>query len=114
MPIERFTFDHSDFVVSYEAKEYLFSFVAYSVASTGENGDDPDFERLGSESSYDRTPNLSEAQPFVSGDLKRDGCANFKFDEQEHVMLHTCSKEEAVEIGLLLGAIYDLADRTIG
>lgn len=52
---------------------------------------------------------IGKAQKFLSGHIKWDGCSNMKFDEQETSMLHFCSKVQAQSIGLLMGALYDLA-----
>lgn len=54
------------------------------------------------------------AQVFVSGSIKFDGCADFQFDEQEgDCNLHTCSKQDLINIGVLLGRLHDMAGEMI-
>jgi hypothetical protein len=43
---------------------------------------------------------------FVTGHVKWDGCTNFSFNDSP-CMLHTCSRESLVYIGVLLGKIFD-------
>jgi hypothetical protein len=54
-----------------------------------------------------------KAEVFLSGFIKWDGCANVYFDGQDDVMLHFCGKGEAMNVGLLLGRVYDLAAKLI-
>jgi hypothetical protein len=56
---------------------------------------------------------IDEAQVFLHGDVKWDGCSNWYFDEQDEVMLHFCSKDEAMRLGLLMGRLYELAESLI-
>lgn len=51
-----------------------------------------------------------ESEVFCSGFVKWDGCTNFDFDAQEECSLHTCDKEGLVNIGVMLGRVFDLAD----
>jgi hypothetical protein len=43
--------------------------------------------------------------PFCSGYTKWDGCSNFTFDEQEECMLHTCEKQDMLDIGIMLAEV---------
>jgi hypothetical protein len=59
------------------------------------------------------TNKLSEAQVFLSGSIKWDGCSNMNFDAQENCMLHFCGRSDAAKVGKLLDRLYDLADEHI-
>lgn len=52
---------------------------------------------------------LEEAEVQLSGSVKWDGCSNWSLFGDPHCMTHFCSKQEAVDIGTLLGRLYDLA-----
>lgn len=53
----------------------------------------------------------AEAQVFLSGSIKWDGCSNLQFDEQDNVCLHFCGKKAAMNVGVLLGRLYELAEK---
>lgn len=67
------------------------------------------FHRAGARSSPDPVYKTNEAEVFLSGSIKWDGCSNLRFDHQDRVMLHFCGKQEAMDIGILLGWLYELA-----
>ena len=54
------------------------------------------------------TTDYTQVTPFCKGDVKWDGCTNFDFDDDD-CMLHCCTKEDLVNIGVMLGRVYDLA-----
>jgi hypothetical protein len=55
------------------------------------------------------TREFADADVFLSGRIKWDGCSDMKFDEQERVMLHFCGRSDAVNLGMLMARLYDLA-----
>jgi hypothetical protein len=55
------------------------------------------------------TDDFDDANVFLSGRIKWDGCADMKFDEQETVMLHFCGRNDVANLGALLPRLYDLA-----
>lgn len=46
---------------------------------------------------------------YLSGDIRWDGCSNMYFNRQDEVMLHFCGKQEAMNIGVLMGYLYEKA-----
>ena len=52
---------------------------------------------------------LDEAECFLSGHVKWDGCSNWNFDEQEKVSIHFCSVQQAMNIGVLFERLYRMA-----
>ncbi len=57
---------------------------------------------------------LEEADLYLHGYVKWDGCSNWHFDEQDDVMLHFCEREQMENIGKILTKCYDLTEGLIG
>jgi hypothetical protein len=55
------------------------------------------------------TEDMREADVFLHGSVKWDGCSNWMFDEQDRCMLHFCEKESAANIGVLFTRLYEWA-----
>jgi hypothetical protein len=76
------------------------------------------FPRKGAISGTDSVETTEEAQVYLSGSIKWDGCSNLYFDEQDSIegtkcSLHFCGKQEAMNVGVLMGRLYDLAAKII-
>lgn len=68
------------------------------------------FQRGGGYASPDPVASIDEAERFLDGSVKWDGCSNMSFDAIKNgVNLHFCSRADAKAIGELLAACYDLA-----
>jgi hypothetical protein len=50
---------------------------------------------------------LEDAEPYLHGSVKWDGCSNWHFDEQDRVMLHGCSRANVVAWGEVMAACWD-------
>jgi hypothetical protein len=59
----------------------------------------------------DSTTSLAEAEVFLSGSIKWDGCANLHFDAQDECMLHFCGRDDASKVGQLIDLLYDLTEK---
>jgi hypothetical protein len=57
--------------------------------------------------STDHVDGVEAADVFLSGKVKWDGCCDLRFDEQEACMLHFCGKRSAMNVGVLLGRLYE-------
>jgi hypothetical protein len=55
------------------------------------------------------TSDLDAGRPFFSASVKFDGCLDGDFDAGEGTSLHFCGRAHAMTIGVLMGAVYDLA-----
>ncbi len=86
--------------------EYRTRFEVYKIAGTQDDGTLL-YDRKGATSWPDPVETLDEAQMFLSGDVKWDGCSNWVFEEPP--MIHFCSRQELVDVGLVLAACWDLA-----
>jgi len=52
---------------------------------------------------------LSETDIFLHGHIKYTGCSEIEVDALDISSLHFCKKQEMIDIGVLLGKIYDEA-----
>ncbi len=59
------------------------------------------------------TTSLAEAQVYLSGSIKWDGCANLRFDAQDGCMLHFCGRNDAARVGKLFDLLYDLTEQLL-
>jgi len=50
-----------------------------------------------------------ETELFLKGYVRSDHCSNWTFGEP-NIMVHFCEKEEAMNVGSLLGRLYEEAD----
>ena len=66
----------------------------------------PGFQRRGARSSPDPVQHIEDAEVFLHGSVKWDGCSNWYFDEQDRIMLHFCGEEHGAEIGELFKRLY--------
>jgi hypothetical protein len=77
-------------------------------ATGGAPGDLP--PRYRSKSDANRwVTDLSEAEVEVEGFVRWDGCSNFDFMPDSATMTHFCGKTAAVNLGVMLGRVYDAA-----
>lgn len=103
-------------VVMTEKKEgqCFVEFTTHELAGSDETGSML-FYRKGAKSNAteEEIDDINEAEIYLEGSVKWDGCSNMVFREQERVMLHFCEKKEAQNIGVLMGYIYDMAEELI-
>jgi hypothetical protein len=83
---------------------YWIEFKVYTLCTINANG--YGYQRDGSHFSPDVVDTLDEAEVFLRGSVKWDGCANFTFEEAS-AMLHTCGREDMATIGKLLVRVHD-------
>lgn len=63
----------------------------------------PFFHKKGSGMYPDIVEDISNAEIAISGSVKWDGCSNWDFSSEEMNMFHGCSREDLINIGLILG-----------
>lgn len=84
------------------------SFNVHEIVGVEENGTVL-WQRAGSAFNREYATSIDEAQIFLHGDVKWDGCSNWHFDEQDRVMLHGCSREDLTNMGAVMGQCWDWA-----
>jgi len=52
---------------------------------------------------------LDEAEPYLHGSVKWDGCSNWHFDEQDRAMLHGCCRKDVLRFGEVMALCWDWA-----
>lgn len=102
----------------YQFPEYSFTVIAvvheYRVKYTiydhdGWMGDDtPLYHKKGSDSFPDPVETIEEADIYMHGDIKWDGCSNWHIDEQDRGMLHGCARNDFKRIGDIIAKCWDL------
>lgn len=95
------------YAMAYELKPgytHFFDFKIYNIAEEA-NGSILFYKNT--EGSHTYVDNIEEADSFISGEIKWDGCSNFIFDEQKECMLHTCDRGSMIAIGEVLARTWD-------
>lgn len=96
-PLERFyAIATSHYFARYETHGHYVGFAAWEVTAY------TDMAPLYGE---DFGTETGGATPLVRGHAKWDGCTNYEFPEKG--MLHDCGREGLVNIGVLLGRVWD-------
>ncbi len=95
-----------------QCPEHNWCFFAYQILATDENGNRL-YNKKGSDWSPNFVDNLEDADKFLRGHVKWDGCSNWEIEPDQIAMLHFCDKEQAQNVGVLFGRIYDLAAKFI-
>jgi len=60
------------------------------------------------------TESIQEAELYLHGEVKSDGCSKWHFDEQDRVMLHGCTRQDLLRFGEVMAACYDWAAEIFG
>lgn len=95
-----------DFLIRVRVHKHFMEFAAYSCVGVG---DARYYDRAGAGCSSDITEDVADAQVFLRGSIKWDGCCNIRFDEQDEHMLHFCGRGDAARVGKLIDRLYDIA-----
>ena len=105
-----FHFKELAFTVVATPNEYYVDYKIYD----HEGGDDKGnylFHKKGADDYPNPVESMNDADIFIHGTVKWDGCSNWYFDEQDNCMLHGCSKEYIVRFGLILGECWELTKK---
>ena len=100
-------FEDLGFFVTAEPFDYYVEFKIYQVEGVMENGQ-PLFHQLGAISYPAPVDQIEEAEIYASGSVKWDGCSNWRFDEQDRVMLHGCNKDHLLNLGKILAECWEM------
>lgn len=94
------------FTVVAEPHYFHVEYLIYEIEGDSVDGN-PLYHRKGSDSFPDSVDTIEESEPYLTGEVKWDGCSNWEFDEQERSMLHFCSRENLQSISEIMVACYD-------
>lgn len=59
------------------------------------------------------TTAMSEAEVFMEGDIKWDGCSNWSFYPADNCAIHFCGADDAAKLGELFKRLYEEAEHLI-
>lgn len=95
------------------------SFTIYDIACFSEGGTPgvynvPEWTRKGSDDSMNSTSVIEEAEIYLHGCVKWDGCSDWHFDEQDRCMLHGCTRGDIQRFGDVMALCWDWAKELIG
>lgn len=95
-----------------EEGEYVYyvEFKVYAIEGISHPEGKPLFHEAGATSSPSPVEALAEAETYLHGSVKWDGCSNWSIDENKRVMLHFCDSKSAGNLGRVLEACYDIAE----
>ena len=99
------TYKDMQLTVKYEFSPTWTDFEAFQIIYTDDNGTHG-YERKGATSSGDEVENISEAQPYIRGVVKWDGCSHYYFGDEEGY-LHLCGKYDIKHITEAIRKIYE-------
>lgn len=54
------------------------------------------------------TEKFEEADLYLHGSVKWDGCSDLHFDAQDDCMLHFCGRADVKKVGQMLSKLYDI------
>lgn len=58
------------------------------------------------------TTSFEEAEQFLSGEIRYDGCSNWNW-HTDKCMMHCCGRQAALDIGRLLEHLYDITEQRL-
>jgi hypothetical protein len=107
-------FPNLGFTVCATAQTHCVEFVVYDIEAWQEGAtpgvyDTPLWHKADALTHPDPVNCIEEAEPYLHGEVKWDGCSNWHFDEQDRVMLHGCSRDDVLRFGQVMAACWDWA-----
>ena len=106
-----------DVTVVVEVEDYCVSFKIYEVIgwTQGASGewDVPDYQRDDAKDCGDWTDSVDDAELFMRGFVKWDGCSNWSFDSTQKCMYHACGRPGLTRIGEVMARCWDWTARTL-
>lgn len=86
--------------------DYHVDYTLYDIEGWTED-DQPMWHKAGAVAWPHPVESLSDAEPYLHGHVKWDGCSNWHFDEQDRLMLHACSREGLMRLGEAMALCWD-------
>ena len=113
-----------DFTIVAVTHEYRVDFKIYAVLGWDE-GSTPgvyDVPQFYTTENNRLVESIQEAELYLHGEVKWDGCSNWHFDEslsinlfrQDRVMLHGCSRQDVLRFGEVMAVCWDWAAEIFG
>lgn len=88
--------------------ESYVEFAVYEIEGIME-GSKPLWHKQGSPCFPDPVDSIEEAELFLHGSVRWDGCSNWYFNEQDRAMLHGCGRNDLAALGEVMCRCWDWA-----
>lgn len=95
------------FTVVAVKNEHCVDFAIYEIDKCDSNKEIVFWHKKNSDIYPDPVKTLDEADIFLHGSIKWDGCSNWYFDEQDKAMLHGCTRDDLVRFGEMMARCWD-------
>ena len=99
-------FSEYNFTVIANAYEYHVEYTIYDHEETEDDG--PMYHKKDSDYYPDPVENVEDADIYMHGYIKWDGCSNWYIDEQDRGMLHGCTRNDCKRAGDIIARCWDL------
>jgi hypothetical protein len=97
------------YTVVAEPHSHYVEYKVYAIEGIGgESGEQSLWHKNGDPCSPSPVETLEEAEVFLHGSVKWDGCSNWYFDEQDRVMIHGCERDHLANIGEVMARCWDM------
>jgi hypothetical protein len=106
-------FYHNDigYTIKADYKEYHIDFYVYRNMTYGLDADENDsvvwLKKNGTW--QEETSNIEEAETYVHGFIKWDGCSNWEYNKDSDIMIHFCGSNEAEFAAKVIPLCYKIA-----
>lgn len=100
------------FIAVAEPFPHHVDFKVYAIEGISESGEIL-FHRSGAPTYPDPVDSIIDAELYLHGSVKGDGCSNWYFDEQDSCMLHGCDRGGLVALGEVMARCWDWAAELI-
>ena len=107
------TFEDIRYTVTMIPSEYHVDFTAYSIVGVEAETTRPLYWPYGASTAFPGTTDPNQAEWLVRGSIKWDGCSDLEFNSED-CAIHLCGPTDAIEIGVLLGRVYEMAREAMG
>lgn len=100
------------FTVTAEVHDHWVNFTVYDIEGGAEGAtpgiyDVPLWHRKGAPTHPDTVDRLEDAEVYLHGRVKWDGCSDWHFDDQDRGMIHGCSREDVQRLGDVMARCWD-------
>jgi hypothetical protein len=109
--VERTEIHHDDYLTEFRVFSHWIEFTVFEIGmgSDGAGGFTvPHFHRKGAADSGDMTTDRAEAEPYVRGTIKWDGCSHVYFGDEDGY-LHLCGRRSFDDLRALLDRAWAVA-----
>lgn len=100
-------FSYLQFTIVAIPGDYEVQYKVYSHDGWDVNLDCPLYHRQGASCYPDFAETLEEAEVYLHGSVKWDGCSDWAIDELSRAMIHGCCKEDLLSIGQIMAEAWD-------